>query len=193
MDKYGVLPYSRRNTHLTNWQVRYLTQDERPNKWTGTVPYSLRNNIWTGTVPYSRRNNKCTGTDKVPYSRRKILKFIYADGSRNLFDPGSGIQDGKNSYPRSEINIPDPQHWVYLCSSWRWAGPGCPPPHCRRKRCRGTRPATALSSWDQFNPVHYIDLFRRRLTVNNALACKTSVGDPWHFGTDPDPGMHTSD
>jgi hypothetical protein len=42
--------------------------------------------------------------------------------------------------------------WMYLCSSWRWAGPGCPPPHCRRKRCRGTRPATALSSWDQFNP-----------------------------------------
>jgi hypothetical protein len=32
----------------------------------------------------------------------KILKFFYADadpGSGNLFDPGSGIQDEKNSDP----------------------------------------------------------------------------------------------
>jgi hypothetical protein len=30
-------------------------------------------------------------------------------GSGNFFDPGSESQDGKNSYPRSGINIPDPQ------------------------------------------------------------------------------------
>jgi hypothetical protein len=38
----------------------------------------------------------------------KLLKFFDADldrGFRNLFDPGSGIWDGKIR------NIPDPQHW----------------------------------------------------------------------------------
>jgi hypothetical protein len=45
----------------------------------------------------------------------KILKLCDADadadedpGSGNLFDPGS--RDGKNLYPRSGINIPEPQH-----------------------------------------------------------------------------------
>jgi hypothetical protein len=46
----------------------------------------------------------------------KILKFFGADadpGSGNLFDPGSGIRDGKNTDPGSGINIPDPQHcWL---------------------------------------------------------------------------------
>ena len=32
-------------------------------------------------------------------------------GSGNLFDPGSGIRNGKNSAPGSGINIPDSQHW----------------------------------------------------------------------------------
>ncbi len=39
--------------------------------------------------------------------------FFDADpdpGYRNLFYPGSGIRDGKNSDQRSGINIPDPQH-----------------------------------------------------------------------------------
>jgi hypothetical protein len=41
----------------------------------------------------------------------EILKFFNADpGSGNLFDPGSGIRDGKNLDRGSEINIPDPQH-----------------------------------------------------------------------------------
>jgi hypothetical protein len=43
----------------------------------------------------------------------KIHKFFDGDaawGSKNLFDPGSGIRDGKNWDPGSGINIPDPQH-----------------------------------------------------------------------------------
>ncbi len=33
-----------------------------------------------------------------------------------MFDPGSGIRDQrwKNSDPRSGINIPDPQYWLYI-------------------------------------------------------------------------------
>ncbi len=45
----------------------------------------------------------------------KIFKFFDADedadpGFGNLCDPGSGIRDGKNSDPRSGINIADSQH-----------------------------------------------------------------------------------
>jgi hypothetical protein len=45
---------------------------------------------------------------------KKILKFFDADvdadlGSENIFDPGSGIRDGKNSGPGSWRNIPNPQ------------------------------------------------------------------------------------
>ncbi len=31
---------------------------------------------------------------------------------------GSGIRDGKKSEPGSEINIPDPQHWLYQYRVW---------------------------------------------------------------------------
>ncbi len=39
------------------------------------------------------------------------LSLWCGSGIRNLFDPGSGIRDGKNSDPGSWINIPDPQYW----------------------------------------------------------------------------------
>jgi hypothetical protein len=38
----------------------------------------------------------------------KILQFFDADPGWKKF--GSGIRDGKNSDPRSRINIPNPQH-----------------------------------------------------------------------------------
>jgi hypothetical protein len=44
----------------------------------------------------------------------KPRKFFDAEadpGSGSLFDPGFGVRDGKNSDPRSGINIPDSQHW----------------------------------------------------------------------------------
>jgi hypothetical protein len=46
----------------------------------------------------------------------KILKFFDADaapypGSGSLFDPGSGIRDGKKF--GSGINIPDLQHYIF--------------------------------------------------------------------------------
>jgi hypothetical protein len=48
-----------------------------------------------------------------------ILRFFDADanpslGSRNLFDPGYGIRGGINSDPCIGINIPDPQHCVFV-------------------------------------------------------------------------------
>jgi hypothetical protein len=68
--------------------------DEQP----GSYIRELRNNFWV-----------------------KILKFFDAapdqgSGIKNLYEPGSGIGDGKNSDPGSVISIPDPQHrnslWV---------------------------------------------------------------------------------
>jgi hypothetical protein len=48
----------------------------------------------------------------------KLLKFFDADadpGSGNLFDPGSGIRDGKNSRPESQIrNIVNCKHKLNL-------------------------------------------------------------------------------
>jgi hypothetical protein len=39
-----------------------------------------------------------------------ILQFFIADQGSGLEKFGSGIRNGKNSYPGSGINIPDPQH-----------------------------------------------------------------------------------
>ncbi len=49
----------------------------------------------------------------------KILKFFYADAdpeSGNLFDPESGIRDGKNSDPVSGIN-PESTTLILTCYS----------------------------------------------------------------------------
>jgi hypothetical protein len=37
--------------------------------------------------------------------------FGIRDPGSEIWDPGSGIRDGKNPDPGSGINIPDPQHW----------------------------------------------------------------------------------
>jgi hypothetical protein len=54
----------------------------------------------------------------------KILQFFYASGTRNLFDPGSGIQPGsKKCGSRSGINISDPQHWFFSRCGYRSSTP----------------------------------------------------------------------
>jgi hypothetical protein len=68
-----VLPYSRRNTHLTNGQVRYLTQDEIPNKWIGTVlgylthRYLTQDGITYGQARYLTQDGITNGQVPVRY------------------------------------------------------------------------------------------------------------------------------
>ncbi len=47
--------------------------------------------------------------DHISENLETILWCVSGSGIRNLFDPGSGIREGKKF--GSGINIPDPQHW----------------------------------------------------------------------------------
>jgi hypothetical protein len=50
----------------------------------------------------------------ISFLSYKYLNSLMRIRIRDLFNPGSGIRDGKKTDPGSGINIPDPPHWLEM-------------------------------------------------------------------------------
>jgi hypothetical protein len=79
-----------------------------------------------GWVKKSGSGSGINNPDHISVLRNHFFVFKYWNSWC-----GSGIQNGKNSDPGSQINIPDPQHWVFVYTDsviyqsmwiqvWKW-------------------------------------------------------------------------
>ncbi len=120
------------------------------------------------------------------YSKVGLWEASLPEGEE---DDGAGVQGGRVRH-HHQLRVREKPTWRqgrWCCGGWRrWCPrqPCPPPPPAQSLWCSASARIPAPSSESPGSAW-------QRKTINSGDL--TSVADPWHVGTDPDPRMHASD